>query len=45
MRVTDGIRTRDIPDHNRVLYLLSYGHHDETVNEIVALPYSQSAAA
>jgi hypothetical protein len=26
--VTDGIRTRDIRDHNPVLYLLSYGHHD-----------------
>lgn len=25
--VTDGTRTRDIPDHNRVLYQLSYDHH------------------
>ncbi len=25
--VTDGIRTRDIQDHNLALYLLSYGHH------------------
>jgi hypothetical protein len=37
-RVTDGIRTRDIPDHNRVLYLLSYGHHDATVHQMVAPP-------
>ena len=26
--VSDGARTRDIPDHNRVLYQLSYAHHD-----------------
>ena len=25
--VSDGARTRDIPDHNRVLYQLSYAHH------------------
>jgi hypothetical protein len=25
--VSDGGRTRDIPDHNRVLYQLSYAHH------------------
>ncbi len=25
--VNDGARTRDIPDHNRVLYQLSYVHH------------------
>ena len=24
---TDGARTRDNPDHNRVLYQLSYGRH------------------
>jgi hypothetical protein len=25
--VNDGARTRDISDHNRVLYQLSYAHH------------------
>ncbi len=25
--VSDGARTRDILDHNQVLYLLSYTHH------------------
>ncbi len=25
--VSDGARTRDILDHNQVLYLLSYAHH------------------
>ena len=25
--VSDGIRTRDILDHNQVLYQLSYTHH------------------
>ena len=25
--VSDGGRTRDNPDHNRVLYQLSYAHH------------------
>jgi hypothetical protein len=25
--VTDGIRTRDIKDHNLALYQLSYSHH------------------
>lgn len=25
--VTDGTRTRDIQDHNLVLYQLNYGHH------------------
>src|SRR5687768_12758078 len=25
-RVTDGIRTRDVQDHNLALYQLSYGH-------------------
>ena len=25
--VSDGAWTRDIPDHNRVLYQLSYAHH------------------
>ena len=25
--VIDGARTRDISDHNRVLYQLSYDHH------------------
>jgi hypothetical protein len=24
--VTDGIRTRDVQDHNLALYQLSYGH-------------------
>ena len=28
--VSDGAWTRDIPDHNRVLYQLSYAHHDVT---------------
>ena len=27
MRVSNGIRTRDILDHNQVLYQLSYTHH------------------
>jgi hypothetical protein len=27
-RVRDGARTRDLPDHNRGLYRLSYSHHD-----------------
>ena len=31
--VNDGARTRDIPDHNRVLYQLSYVHH-----ELLSLP-------
>ena len=26
MRVSDGTRTRDILDHNQVLYQLSYAH-------------------
>ena len=26
-RVSDGTRTRDILDHNQVLYQLSYTHH------------------
>jgi hypothetical protein len=26
--VSDGARTRDILDHNQVLYQLSYTHHD-----------------
>lgn len=26
--VNDGTRTRDILDHNQVLYQLSYAHHD-----------------
>jgi hypothetical protein len=26
--VSDGARTRDILDHNQVLYLLSYTHHN-----------------
>jgi hypothetical protein len=25
--VSDGIRTRDVLDHNQVLYQLSYTHH------------------
>ncbi|SPF03331.1 hypothetical protein SMA5143A_4103 [Streptomyces sp. MA5143a] len=28
IRVSDGTRTRDILDHNQVLYQLSYTHHD-----------------
>jgi hypothetical protein len=28
-RVSDGTRTRDILDHNQVLYQLSYTHHAE----------------
>ena len=27
LRVSDGTRTRDILDHNQVLYQLSYTHH------------------
>lgn len=27
LRVNDGTRTRDLPDHNRALYRLSYKHH------------------
>jgi hypothetical protein len=26
--VSDGTRTRDVLDHNQVLYQLSYTHHD-----------------
>lgn len=26
--VNDGARTRDISDHNRMLYQLSYAHHE-----------------
>ena len=26
--MSDGTRTRDIRDHNQVLYQLSYTHHD-----------------
>ena len=26
--MSDGARTRDILDHNQVLYQLSYAHHD-----------------
>lgn len=29
--VSDGTRTRDISDHNRVLYQLSYTHHRRTL--------------
>ncbi len=28
-RVNDGARTRDVLDHNQVLFLLSYTHHEE----------------
>ena len=28
--MTDGTRTRDILDHNQVLYQLNYGHHART---------------
>jgi hypothetical protein len=28
-RVTDGIRTRDVQDHNLALYQLSYGYQPE----------------
>ena len=34
--VSDGARTRDISDHNRVLYQLSYAHH---VEEILPVNY------
>ncbi len=29
--VSDGARTRDISDHNRVLYQLSYAHHEGVI--------------
>ena len=29
--MSDGARTRDILDHNQVLYLLSYAHHERSV--------------
>ena len=29
--VSDGTRTRDIRDHNQVLYQLSYTHHDSRI--------------
>ena len=34
--MSDGARTRDISDHNRVLYQLSYAHH---VEEILPVNY------
>jgi len=37
--VSDGARTRDISDHNRVLYQLSYAHH---VEEILPVNYLDS---
>lgn len=33
--VTDGTRTRDIQDHNLVLYQLNYGHHCRCVSGAV----------
>jgi hypothetical protein len=38
--VSDGARTRDIPDHNRVLYQLSYAHHVEESITRWSLPRS-----
>ena len=32
--MSDGARTRDIPDHNRVLYQLSYAHHDFEARQV-----------
>ena len=37
--MSDGARTRDISDHNRVLYQLSYAHH---VEEILPVNYLDS---
>ena len=38
--VSDGARTRDIPDHNRVLYQLSYAHHVSLLSfvEVLIVP-------
>ena len=36
--VIDGARTRDIPDHNRVLYQLSYVHH--VLIKFLSYPFS-----
>ena len=36
--VIDGTRTRDIPDHNRVLYQLSYDHHALARPPMIATP-------
>jgi hypothetical protein len=33
-RVSDGARTRDILDHNQVLYQLSYTHHASGPNAV-----------
>ena len=40
--VNDGARTRDISDHNRVLYQLSYAHH---VLCGASLPFLQADSA
>ena len=40
--VNDGARTRDISDHNRVLYQLSYAHH---VLCGLSLPFPQADSA
>lgn len=39
--VSDGARTRDILDHNQVLYQLSYTHHHHFLSE-AARPYFTS---
>ncbi len=38
-RVTDGTRTRDVLDHNQVLYQLNYGHQQVWTNTFVDRPY------
>lgn len=38
-RVTDGTRTRDVLDHNQVLYQLNYGHQHVWTNTFVDAPH------
>ena len=40
--MSDGARTRDILDHNQVLYLLSYAHHVGPIAAIVPGPGAPS---
>lgn len=35
MRVDNGARTRDLRDHNQVLYQLSYIHHAEAIGTAI----------
>lgn len=54
LRVADGVRTRDLRDHNAVLYLLSYSHRTERGNRTlkhlflrevgIPVPFSSASA-